>query len=237
MGRKASLVLWAVADVIAGVVAVGLLINVTSGLLPEPLTEPQVAWPALLLVSAVVAALAVRRIRQSEPPQSPNEALEQQRRHDELTPQFDITYRRSGSSDVVTLCLAFVGPLGLDRLDSVEVAVRNDRPDRRPVTAGPPTAEDIASVIWSPYRLRPGVDRADRMGRCTPAVPLDRGEVLYRTLELSLTPHWVPSQDFWRQQYADQPVRLTLTCTRKDHSPWVLPMEITIPSPASNEAS
>lgn len=113
-----------------------MLINVTSGLLPKPLTEPQVAWPALLLVSAVVVALAVRRIRQSEPPQSPNEALEQQRRHDELIPQFDITYRRSGSSDVATLCLAFVGPVGLDRLDGVEVAVLNDRPDRRPMTAG-----------------------------------------------------------------------------------------------------
>lgn len=227
MADKGATVAWASAEVVTSVAAVGLLINVTSELLPKPFTEPWVAWPGLLLVLAAVVGLTVRRVRQSA--LSPIEELERQRRHDELTPQFEITHRRSQGSDDVTLHLAFVGPPGLDQLDGVEVVIRDDRPDRRPIIAGGPTAKEIASVIWGPYRLRPGVDGADQTGRHTPAVPLRRGEALYRLLEPSLAPHWSADPVWWRHQYAGQPVRLTLTCTRQDEPPWVLTVEVTIP--------
>lgn len=234
MASRAATVLWVTAEVVTSVALAGLLINAASGLLPKPFTEPWVTWPALLLVLAVVVGLTVRRTRQSG--SSPIEDLERQRRHDELTPQFEISYRRSPGSDDVILHLAFVGPPGLDQLDGVEVAVRDDRPDRRPVIAGGPTAEEVASVIWGPYRLRPSVDGANQIGRRTPAVPLRRGEALYRLLEPSLAPRWSADPVWWRRQYADQPVRLTLTCTREDEPPWVLPVEVAIPSMAGDDA-
>jgi hypothetical protein len=193
-------------------------------------------WTITGAVAAVVALplmvwigkVQIRKQRHGNENASTLVLLEQERRHDELTPQFAITYRLTEGSDTVTLHIALVGPSGLDRLDGVEVTVRDDLPDRRPVIAGGPTQEEIASVIWGPYRLRPGVDGADRIGRQTPAVSLRRGEVLYRLVEPSLAPYWSADSASWRARYAKLPIRISLTCTRQGTPPWVIPLEVTI---------
>jgi hypothetical protein len=38
----------------------------------------------------------------------------------------------------------------------------------------------------------------------------------------------------WRQRYADQPVRLTLSCHRKDHEPWTVPVKIVVEDAAKS---
>jgi hypothetical protein len=41
----------------------------------------------------------------------------------------------------------------------------------------------------------------------------------------------------WRQQYADQPLRLTLTCYRRGHEPWTVPIDVDVDRVAAAAAA
>lgn len=152
--------------------------------------------------------------------------LELQQRHEDLTPDLRVSYEHKGG-DTVQLKVALTGPVGLPQLDGVAIAVRDDRVDRTPVTAGSPTAEEIKAQIWGPYRLRPGVDGADEIGRTSPARPVQRGEALYFLLEPTLAPPWASSSEDWRSDYRRTPVRLTFTCVRGEDE-WIVPAEVVV---------
>jgi hypothetical protein len=152
--------------------------------------------------------------------------LERQRRHDEMTPRFRFTYEHQGG-DTVRLKLALAGPVGLSRLDSVVLTIRDDLVDRGQVTAGGPTAEEIRDQLWGPYRLRPGVSGADETGRAASPAPVNRGEALYYVLEPSFPPPWNPDTAMWQREYDSKPLRLTVTCTQ-DGDMWELPEEVII---------
>jgi len=204
----------------------------------------QAAWIAALVsvpvavVSAVVAVLARRDAKRSagaaeRSAQAAEDltAIEQRRRHEELNPRLSVEAAcRGPGSDRVRLTVSLDGPAGLDRLDQVAVRVRDDK-DRSPVTAGGPTQEQIAATIWGPYRFVPGVGGADQLGRELPAFPLARGEYRLLEMEPTLQPSWVSTSDWWRQEYADQPIRLEITCTRDGEPPWRSPVEIDQPQP------
>jgi len=153
-------------------------------------------------------------------------AIERDRRHTELTPQFDITggEQAAGGSAVMRVVLA--GPPDLDRLDSVTIMIRDDVPDRKPHVAGGPTAEEIATVVWGPYRFVPGTDGADELGRGVAPVALRLGEGTRFALEPSLAPHWVSDFASWRRDYEGTPVRLTLICEREGREPWTIRREV-----------
>ncbi|MCC8246969.1 hypothetical protein [Saccharothrix luteola] len=143
--------------------------------------------------------------------------------HRQLRPELRCTFTvqhggpgRPGST--ARLVVVLDGP---PDLDGVAVAIRDDRPDRAPVTAGAPTAADIAATAWGPWRFRPGVDGATRDGRVVPARPLRHREPLAFTLETTPVPHWMTPRD-WADAHADAPLRLTFTCTRDGYRPWEL---------------
>jgi hypothetical protein len=145
--------------------------------------------------------------------------IERHRWHADLTPQFETTCTAT-STGRAELRVAFAGPPGLDRLDRVVVSIRDDRRGRVPVTAGGPTAEQIAWQVWGPYRFVPGVDGADQDGRGVAPGELVLGDRVRFTLERTLPPPWAGDTDGWRRQYAGQPVRVTLTChVPRTHSP------------------
>ncbi len=129
-----------------------------------------------------------------------------------------------------------MGPPGLDRLDRLIVSIRDDIHGRAPVTAAEPTAEQIAEQVWGPYRFVRSVDGADTTGRSVAPVSLLLGDWRPFALEHTPPPPWSSDSGGWRQQYADQPVRLTLTCYRQDHEPWTVPVEVHVERDAQSRA-
>ncbi len=157
--------------------------------------------------------------------------IERHRWHADLTPQFEVTARASGDATAV-LRVELVGPPGLDRLDQVAVSIRDDIRGRAPVTAGGPTAEQIAAQVWGPYRFAAGADGADPRGRAVASFDLLLGDWRPLALERTLPPMWTASSSGgghrWRQQYDGKPVRITVHCRREGHGPWTVPLEIPV---------
>lgn len=155
--------------------------------------------------------------------------IERARWHTELTPRFDATCYRAATGDGAQLTFVLTGPTGLDRLDSVVIAIRDDRSNRTPLIAGGATADDLARVLWGPMRFRPHVDGADKDGRRIPSFPMARLETKPFTLEPSLVPKWMDGDVAdWRRRYVDHPVRLALTCTRDGHKEWNVELDVPI---------
>lgn len=170
------------------------------------------AWMAARLSGQAVAALP---------------AIEQRRLHAELTPVFEVSCGDTGG-DRAELRVEFLGPPGLDRLDQVTVTIRDDIRGCKPVIDGGPTAEEIAEQVWGPCRFVPGVDGADKTGRSAAPISFTLGDWRPYALERTRPPIWSNDDTGWRRQYADQPVRLTMTCQREENEPWVVPLEVTI---------
>lgn len=175
--------------------------------------------------SAIAAIGSCKSSRQASQAATTLAGIERDRWHTELSPIFEIACHRSPVSERATLVLTLTGPPGLDRLDGVAVAVRDDQP-RKPTGIGPP-ADEISKVIWGPCRFVPSVDQADKLGRAVPSLPLDKMVRTPLALEPSLVPHW-HDHSTWRRQYADHPLRLTITGTREGHKPWMIPRDVPI---------
>jgi len=187
-------------------------------------------------ISAIAAIGSWRAARRADQAATTLANIERDRRHTELTPDFNVTCYRRAVGDRAELRLTFTGPPGLDRLDGAEVTIRDDRSNRTPTTAADPSAEELAAAIWGPLRFCPHVNDADKLGRSVPAVPLAKQEIIRLALEPSLAPRWVNDHAHWRQQYADDPLRLTITCTREGHAPWVIPIDVRIePGPTGQQ--
>jgi hypothetical protein len=161
-------------------------------------------------------------------------ALEAQRRLEEMTPRFRVSY--DWETDRLTVLL--LGPLQLERLDSLTVRIRDDHPWRAGGTpiAGGPTAEQVAAQIWGPYRFIPGAGPgadplkgtpgADPTGRVTPTRGMPVGESLQFALEPTRAPQWSAwSAENWRAR-AGTVLRLQLESRREGWEPWLLPCEI-----------
>lgn len=203
----------------------------------------EVGWIGALVstlvavVSAVVAMLARRDAKRSaaaaeRSAQAAEDltAIERRRQQVELTPQFSLDVACHGpGSDRVRVTARLDGPDGLDQLDRVGVRVRDDK-HRSPVVAGGPTQEQITATIWAPYRFVPGVDGADPLGRALPDVALARGEPRTLEMEPTVPPAWVSDPRWWRQEYADLPIRLEITAALGEQR-WRVPVELAQPQP------
>ena len=187
-------------------------------------------WSVLGLLATGIAAVGAigswMSARHSSAAATAVARIEQDRRHVELTPQFELNCRVT-YGDGAMLWLAFTGPPGLDHLDAVTIAIRDDKHDREPIVAGGPTAEEIAQVVWGPYRFVPHVNGADRFGRAVAPMCLNRGDWTQRVLERTTAPLWADNA-YWRRQYAEKPVRLKIACHRKGNKPWMIPVEIEV---------
>ncbi|MET7902597.1 hypothetical protein ABZS86_14410 [Streptomyces sp. NPDC005355] len=157
--------------------------------------------------------------------------VERERWHHEMTPRFDVTITRLGSgSDQASLLLTFEGPPALERLDAVEIEIRDDGYTHGSGLAGGPSQQDIDETIWGPYRFKPGIDGASTNGRKVPAAAMELGEWRKLALEQSFAPAWTDGA-YWRNQYAGAPVRLWVRCRREGHQPWVLTYNVDVANP------
>ncbi len=158
-------------------------------------------------------------------------ALEDERRHDELTPQLAVTATRpDDDSRSADMKLELTGPPGLGGLDEVMIRIRDDMPDRGPGPGSQLTEEQVSEVIWGPYRLNPGVRGTDSLGRAHGPFPLPVHEPYRLELEQTMAPSWSP-RGWWPGLYQGEPVRVEVICTREGHEPWVVPCEVEVKSP------
>ncbi|MGW4501893.1 hypothetical protein ACWENR_25180 [Micromonospora sp. NPDC004336] len=154
--------------------------------------------------------------------------IEAERRHAELTPHLTVSaVARNQGSNRVVLTLALEGPAGLQGLDEVAVRIRSDQPPTS-LLAGSPSQEQMDDTVWGPYRLVPGIDRSDKIGKSAAIFALRRGERHKLELEPSLAPGWT-NADAWTIRYDESPIQLEILCKRADSKPWTILMEVEQP--------
>jgi type II secretory pathway pseudopilin PulG len=197
---------------------------------------------AALVVSIVAAAGSVsavwyarRSARSSATSAAAAEttaALDSQRRHTELTPQFEIicTEGHNGIGDQGELQLALAGPAGLDRLDEVTVAIL-DEAGADHCARGFPTGvseEDARRFVWGPWEFNTGASAQVTDNRTTRPRPYSRsdGKNWDRlSLERTRPGHWMSMNPEQWQKQREGPIRLQLTCQLAGEQ-WILLHEV-----------
>ncbi|MFF3257766.1 hypothetical protein ACFYWO_01150 [Streptomyces sp. NPDC002932] len=155
--------------------------------------------------------------------------IEQQRLHADLTPVFRCTIVANEARSTAMLRVHLEGPPGLLSHGSIEIAtsLRNDNPHRGdgPHLAGTPTPEEVRAHIWGPWKF--SADGCDDTGRTVAPQQLAIGE--WTRYGLTPTPpSWSASNaDDWRRDYANEPVRLSITAKSKG-SEWTVPLEVPV---------
>jgi hypothetical protein len=165
-------------------------------------------------------------------------ALDSQRRHDELTPEFDIsiTAGENGVGDHAEMRVALTGPAGLGRLDEVTIAILDEAGVDRwahglPDKVGP---EEACRFVWGPWEFNIGASAQVNDNRTTRPRSYSRPDGKnWDRLGLTRTRpgHWMGSMtsEQWRRQQAG-PVRLQITCAR-DGEQWISLREVQVPEP------
>lgn len=185
----------------------------------------------IAVVALIVALASAAYTRRQAVAAERVTTIEDQRRHDELTPEFAVTCEERGGTRIADMTVELTGPAGLDRLDEVTIRIRDDIPDRRPSPGSQLSQDQIAEVIWGPYRFNPGQRGTSQNGRTHGPISLPAHEPYPVSLEQSIPPSWTAPS--WRAQYEDKPVRLEITCRREGYAPWTLCYEIDAkPDPA-----
>jgi hypothetical protein len=170
-------------------------------------------------------------------------ALYSQRRHDELTPEFDISIAagENGVGEHAEMRVELTGPAGLDRLDEVTIAILDEAgvdhwahglPDKV-------TPEEARRFVWGPWEFNTGASAQVTDNRTTRPRPYSRPDGKnWDRLSLTRTRpgHWMGAMtpEQWQREQ-DGTVRLQITC-RGDEQ-WVLLREIEVEElPTTNDA-
>jgi hypothetical protein len=192
---------------------------------------------ALAAVAAAVAAIgswkAAGRANETAGSMA---GIERDRRHDEMTPEFEITGNaRDASIGAADMRVTLTS--GMDRLDSVTLTVLDDANQDHWAHGLPGgiSQEEAEAFVWGPWEFNTGASAQVDSNRTTKPRPYDR--VSGRNWDL-LSLHatrpgtWMSmSQDDWQRQYVSQPMRLLITCYRDGYEPWSLLHEVMVKGP------
>jgi hypothetical protein len=138
-----------------------------------------VASLILAIIAILIAGASAAYTRKQATEQARVASIEQGRRHDELTPEFKITCdARDNDGNRAELNLELTGPAGLTELNQVTVRIRDDIPGRKPRDGSKLTQEQVAAVIWGPYRIVTGLRDTDSNGRAHGPFQLLKNELL-----------------------------------------------------------
>lgn len=150
-----------------------------------------------------------------------------ERRRD-LAPDWRVSLKRRPGTDDAVLTLVLDGPDELGQVDKIRLEIRDDRHDRQ----SPFPAEDVAQVIWGPYRVMQGISGRDELGRTLEHDPLPVGEKTDIWLESTVAPPWYTGgATKWRRDWDGKPLRVRILAWRDKFEPWVKVAEVTDPTP------
>ena len=158
--------------------------------------------------------------------------LDVQRRHAELTPEFEIicTAGENGIGDHGELRLTLTGPAGLDTLDEVTVVILDESGADHWAHGFPGGLgeKDALRFVWGPWEFNTGASAQVANNRTTRPRPYSRADGQnWDRLSLVRTRagHWMSmSPEQWQQQ-REGPVRLQITCQRAGEQ-WILLHEV-----------
>lgn len=208
-----------------------------------------VIWAAVGAVGAVgaagVAAWAAHQSRLSAG-EANNAAkalvaIEQDRRHEELTPQFEITCTvKATADDLADLWVALTGGR-LERHAAVTVTIL-DEAGKDHWARGLPdgvTAEEAQAFVWGPWEFNTGAREQVLSNRESRPRPLDRVSGK-NWLLLSLTPtrpgRWMSTTPGrWREQWTNKPVRVLVTCRCDGYDPWFIQRDVEVDQSGGTE--
>ncbi len=189
---------------------------------------------ALAATAAAVAALGSwKAATKANETAATIAAIERDRRHTELTPEFGITFEvRSTAPGSADMHIMLTG--GIDRLDAVTVTILDDAVQDR-WSGGLPagvTQEEAEAFVWGPWEFNTGASKQVVSSRETRPRAYDRVSGKNWDL-LSMHPtrpgRWMSmGQDDWHRQCGDQPVRLLITCQREGYEPWTLQRDVKV---------
>lgn len=182
------------------------------------------------LAALVVAYLAFRTTQTAANSAAAMTRIEERRIWAETLPQLKVT--ADAQTDTYALLhVELVGPPSLDRLDGIQLSIRDDYHARgASQLAGGPSAEEVANHVWGPYRFKYGIDGGSENGRTVAPFSLPLGEGMNFAMDRQLPPLWNTSgtEASWRRDYAGKPVRLLFRCSREGFEQWTVPVEVLV---------
>jgi hypothetical protein len=205
--------------------------------------DASVAWAAVGAVGSVTAAAVAAwaahqsRLSAGEANKAAGAlaAIEQDRRHEELTPEFEITCTvKTTARDWADLRIALTGGR-LEALDAVTVTILDEAGQDHWGTGLPTgiTQEEAQAFVWGPWEFSTGASKQVVSNRESRPWPYSRvSGKNWDVLAMTATRpgRWMSTatQDEWRKRCARQPVRLLLTCRRSGHEPWFIQRDVKV---------
>lgn len=187
-------------------------------------------------VAAAIAALGSwKAARKANNTATQMAGIERNRRHQELTPDFDVTCTTRDTSPDFADLRVVLKPGALQRLDEVIVTIL-DEAGKEHWTHGLPdglTQEEAEMFVWGPWEFnkKPSAQVFSNRSTRSRAYDLTTGKN-WDVLSLIRTRpgQWMaPKRGAgWNRQYAEQSLRLRITCYREGHEPWALLYEIKV---------
>lgn len=204
--------------------------------------DVSVAWAAVGAVGSVaaagVAAWAAHQSRLSA--EKANEAagalaaIEQDRRHDELAPEFEITCTlKSTAQDWADLRIALTGGR-LEALDSVTVTILDEAGQDHWGRGLPDgvTQEEAEAFVWGPLEFNTGASEqvvSNRESRPRPYSRVSGKNWDVLSMTVTRPGRWMSTyQAEWLQRWVGEPVRLLLTCHRDGYEPWFIQRDVKV---------
>jgi hypothetical protein len=188
------------------------------------------------VVTAGIAAWAARQSHdaavQANAAAGSLAAIERGRRHDELAPVFDLKFTETGG-DHANLHVTFAGG-GLESLDEVTFTIL-DEAGKDHWSGGLPgrlTQDEAEAFVWGPWEFNTAAAvqiAGNRVSRTRPYSRVTGKNWDLLPLKRTQPGYWMStySQQQWREDYEDHPVRLLITCRREGYEPWALLREVT----------
>lgn len=153
--------------------------------------------------------------------------IEKDRRHSELTPEFEVFCQQIGTGNH-ELTLWMRGPAGLDKIDSLTISIRDNK-RMAPSPSGQPTKEEVAKQLWAPRRFTPGVDGASIDGRSVPYSDLKLGDEVKFQLEKTPCPPWMTHNgpnEWWESLGISRSIKISIRCENAELGAWTVPWDI-----------
>jgi hypothetical protein len=192
-----------------------------------------VVTPVVAAVAAVAGVGSWRASAKANKTGGGLAAIERGRRHDEVTPEFEITCRERGMSGDSADMRVSLKRGKLEGLEEVTITILDEM--GREHGSGLPHrfTEEAEAFVWGPWEFNTGASAQVISNRTTRARPYSHvtGKN-WDLLSMARTrpASWMTgtSQDDWRRQTEDQPIRLLITCRREGYEPWLVPYEIMV---------
>jgi hypothetical protein len=206
--------------------------------------DASVVWAAIGAIGSVaaagVAAWAAHQSRLSaeraNAAASALAAIEEHRRHDELTPDFEITCTAGEPDGDSATLYVMLKPGGLERLDEVTITILDGSDHWRHALPDSLTQVIAERFVWGPWEFNAGTHEQVESNKVTRPRPYSvvTGKN-WGVLSLTRTQpgRWMEStsQEDWRKRQAGKPVRLLLTCRRDGYWPWLIQRDVEVTEP------